>query len=209
MNKELLLKTIEVKEKARKKISSKDKNNKKNFSWVSYFAGEEYNQELTQNHELQKKINGNVIDFSQVGKEEGDFIEKKITKIYNNSKNKQLVEKGDCPVIWFKNIEKIKSGSALENALLPVFDPEQNTRLFNQNLDLSQYILIATSSTRDMGQLPPPLTSRLDCVNVQEAEPKKFFLDKYFNWILAGSVLLTVILLAIIFWPNKEKEKNS
>ena len=136
---------------------------------------------MTQNHELQKKINGNVIDFSQVGKEEGDFIEKKITEIYNNTKNKQLVEKGDYPVIWFKNIEKIKSGSALENSLLPVFDPEQNTRLFNQSLDLSQYVLIATSSTRDMGQLPPPLTSRLDCVNVQEAEPKKFFLDKYFN----------------------------
>ncbi|CAG8453585.1 10953_t:CDS:2 [Ambispora leptoticha] len=71
-----------------------------------------------------------------------------------------------------KNIEKVKGGSAVENSLLPVFDPQQNTKLFNQDLDLSKYILIATSSTRDMGQLSSPLISRLDCVNVKTIEPK-------------------------------------
>jgi hypothetical protein len=96
----------------------------------------------------------------------------------------------------------------LENSLLPVFDPWQNSELFSEKLDLSKYILIATSSTRDMGQLPPPLTSRLDCVNVKTAEPKKFFLDKYFSWILAGSILLIITLLLVIFWPSKAKEEE-
>ncbi len=205
MNKELLLETIKIEKVVRGKKREKDNDNIKEFSWVPFFAGEEYNQVLAQNQELQKSINDNVLDFSQLGDKEGIFIEEKIKEICNNTKNKQLIEKDDYPIIWFKNIEKIRGGSALENSLLPVFDPQQNTKLFSGELDLSKYILIATSSTRDMGQLPPPLTSRLDCVNVETAEPKKFFLDKYFNWILASSILLMAVLLLVIFWPNKRK----
>ncbi|MEG7978585.1 MAG: hypothetical protein NY202_01330 [Mollicutes bacterium UO1] len=80
-----------------------------------------------------------------------------------------------------KNIEKIRSGSSLEKALLPIFDPYQNTKLFSEEINLSDYILLTTSSTQDMGQLSAPLTSRLDCINVATAEPTKFFLDKYFS----------------------------
>ena len=206
MNKELLLETIKTEKSVRQEKRKKDSKNIKDFSWVPFFAGEEYNQILAQEQELQKNINDNTLDFSQLGDKEGGFIEEKIKQICNNAKNKQLIDSGDYPIIWFKNIEKIKSGSALENSLLPVFDPWQNSELFSEKLDLSKYILIATSSTRDMGQLPPPLTSRLDCMNVKTAEPKKFFLDKYFSWILAGSILLIIALLLVIFWPNKAKE---
>ncbi len=208
MNKELLLETIKTEKSVRQEKREKDSKNIKDFSWVPFFAGEEYNQILAQEQELQKNINDNTLDFSQLGDKEGNFIEEKIKQIYNNTKNKQLIDNGDYPIIWFKNIEKIKNGSALENSLLPVFDPWQNSELFSEKLDLSKYILIATSSTRDMGQLPPPLTSRLDCVNVKTAEPKKFFLDKYFSWILAGSILLIITLLLVIFWPSKAKEEE-
>ncbi|CAG8439733.1 2071_t:CDS:2, partial [Cetraspora pellucida] len=111
----------------------------KNFSWVLFFAGEEYNQELTQ-QEIPEK---NIIDFAQAGQEKGD--------------------------------------KELEHSLLPIFDHQQNTKLFGEEIDLSNYTLIATSSTRDMGQLSLPLVSRLECVNVDTVQPKKFFLDKYFE----------------------------
>jgi len=67
----------------------------------------------------------------------------------------------------------------LEKSLLPVFDPQQNSELFTEKIDLSNYILVATSATRNMGELSTPLTSRLDCVNVETTQPKRFFLDKY------------------------------
>ncbi|CAG8719448.1 14126_t:CDS:1, partial [Racocetra persica] len=61
----LLLETLnkekKVKQKAQKEGISK------NFSWVLFFAGEEYNQELAQ-QEIPEK---NIIDFAQVGQEKG------------------------------------------------------------------------------------------------------------------------------------------
>src|SRR4051794_21495650 len=99
MNRELLLATLKEKTQVRKKILEKDSSNAKEFSSISYFAGEEYNQELAQNQELQAKIKDNIIDFNQLGNKEGDFLEKKITEIYNNSQNQQLIEKGNYPII--------------------------------------------------------------------------------------------------------------
>jgi len=205
MNSSKLLTTLEKEKIVRQKKLEKDKDNIKNNSWVLFFAGEEFNQELAGNQEIQPKIN--LIDFAEAGGKEGKWIEEKIKEFCNKTENKQLIEKKEYPIIWFKNIEKIKSGSSLEKALLPIFDPYQNTKSFSEEINLSDYILLATSSTRDMGQLSAPLTNRLDCINVETAEPKKFFLDKYFNWILAGSILLIITLLLVIFWPSKEKEE--
>lgn len=199
MNSKLLLKIAKEK-KFRGWKWEKDENNLKDFSWVLFFAGEEFNQELSQNQEKIK-----LIDFSETESKKGEWIEEKIREIYDDSENKKLIEEKIFPIIWFKNIEKIKSSSALEQSLLPVFDPQQNTKLFNEEVDLSNYILIATSSTRDMGQLSAPLTSRLGCVNVETAKPQQFFLDKHFTSILIGSFFLIFVLLLIIFWPIKEK----
>lgn len=96
-------------------------------------------------------------------------------------------------------MEKITSGSELEKALLPIFDHQQNTDLFGEKVSLENYILIATSSTRDMGKLSLPLTSRLECINVKTAQTRQFFLDKYFISLLVGTVFSIVILLVYLF----------
>ncbi|CAG8761450.1 1956_t:CDS:1, partial [Ambispora leptoticha] len=49
--------------------------------------------------------------------------------------------------------------SVLEKALLPVFDPAQNTSL-PQEVNLSQFILVATSSSKEVGKIPSPFMSR-------------------------------------------------
>jgi hypothetical protein len=129
----------------------------KDFSRVNLLAGEEYNQELSE-----AKIPINLIDFNQHNYEKPEFIEKKIKEIYNSLQNKEIIESGEFPVICFKNIEKIGRNQALEEALLPVFDTQQNTELFNKEVDLSKFILIATTSTYETEKLSDPLLSRLD-----------------------------------------------
>jgi len=178
------------------------------FSWPSFFAGEEYNQELAKNSEILKN---NIIDFSEEENKKKELVEKKIKEIANSSTNKQLIEKENFPVIWFKNIDKIENKSPLQKFLLAIFDPAQNSSLSieGETIDLSQFILIATSSTQDTGRLSNPLMSRLDCINVETAQPKEFFWDKYFYHILIASLLtfLILILLLIYYSDRKETEK--
>ncbi|RHZ37530.1 AAA family ATPase [endosymbiont GvMRE of Glomus versiforme] len=201
MNK--LLEETLVKEKiSRKCKKAQDKDNVKDFSWVLYFVGEEYNQELAQKEQV------NLIDFGQHNRKNPEFIEKKIKEIYNNPQNKELVEKGDFPLIWFKNIDNIEKNQALEESLLPVFDPQQNSELFHGEVDLSKFILIATTSTRDTGKLSKPLRSRLDCVNVKTAQTKQFFWDKTFWWWLAPSLLINLILVILLLVPKFRKPKK-
>lgn len=178
------------------------------FSWPSFFAGEEYNQELAKNSEILKN---NIIDFSEEENKKKELVEKKIKEIANSSTNKQLIEKENFPVIWFKNIDKIENKSPLQKFLLAIFDPAQNSSLSieGETIDLSQFILIATSSTQDTGRLSNPLMSRLDCINVETAQPKEFFWDKCFYHILIASLFtfLILILLLIYYSDRKETEK--
>jgi hypothetical protein len=171
------------------------------FSWVNLLAGEEYNQELAK---VKDQIN--LIDFNQYNHESPEFIERKIKEIYNNPQNKELMEKGDFPVICFKNIEKIGQNQALEEALLPVFDTQQNDKLFNKQVDLSKFILLATTSTYETEKLSSPLLSRLNWVNADTAQPKKFFLDKYYYWLLVPSLLINLILLTLLWLPKLRKK---
>lgn len=170
---EQIEKTIEVKTKARKEKKVKGEDIKI-FSWSSFFAGEEYNQELTKSG---KVLKDNIVDFSEEKSKKKELVENKIKEIVNFSTNKKLIEQEDFPVIWFKNIDKIENKSPLQKFLLAVFDPAQNSSLSieGETIDLSQFILIATSSTRDTGRLSNPLMSRLDCINVETAQPKEFF----------------------------------
>lgn len=206
MNDNLLKATLEKEKIIRNKIKEGDENAIKNFSWVPFFAGEEFNQILATDQDIKNKAN--LIDFGQTENKNKEWLEKEIKRIYNNDNNKQLINNNDYPIIWFKNIEKISSDSQLEQSLLPIFDPQQNTKLFDDETNLSSFILIATSSTRDMGQLSLPLTSRLDCINVETAKPRQFFLDKYFTSILVGSVFLVIILGLLAFLPNRKKEQE-
>jgi len=189
-----------------KKLDNENKvrqRNTKGFSWVLFFAGEEFNQELAKN-ESQRKIE--TIDFEKESNQAGVWIENEIKRICKDGENTRLITEKKYPIIWFKNLEKIPSGSELEKALLPIFDHQQNNDLFGEEISLENYILIATSSTRDMGKLSLPLTSRLECINVETAQTRQFFLDKYFSFLLAGTVFSIGILLVYLFWPNKAKE---
>ncbi|RHZ36639.1 hypothetical protein [endosymbiont GvMRE of Glomus versiforme] len=158
----------------------------KDFSNVNLLAGEEHNQELNQ---LKSQIN--LIDFNQHKHENSEFIERKIKEIYNNPQNKELVEKGEFPVICFKNIEKIGKNQALEESLLPVFDSQQNDKLFDEEVDLSRFILIATTSTRETEKLSDPLLSRLDWVNADTV-----------------SLLINLVLLMLLLVPKFKRAKT-
>ena len=205
MNNILLPKTLERKKIAKAKIASGE--GLENSSWVLFFAGQEFNEELEK--EGQNINKENIIDFEKLESNQGEIVEESIRKICYNDKNKQLIFSGEYPIIWFKNIEKIKNNSRLEKSLLSVFDPQQNMKLFGDDkINLSKFILISTSSINNMGELSLPLISRLDCINVDTTKPKTFFLDKYYNWLIFTSIFLIFFLSIVIFWPNKETAKT-
>jgi len=202
IKKEIAIKTVARKEKKSKgeKIDI--------FSWPAFYAGEEYNQELAKSSEV---LANNIIDFGEEKNKEKEAVESKIKEIVNSSTNKQSIEREKFPVIWFKNIDKITNKSPLQKSLLAVFDPAQNNSLSikGETIDLSQFILIATSSIQDTGRLSNPLMSRLDCVNVDTAKPKEFFWDKYFYPILAASLFTFLILvMLLIFYSDRKKKKQ-
>ncbi|WP_147411679.1 hypothetical protein [endosymbiont GvMRE of Glomus versiforme] len=184
----------------------------KNFSWPSLFAGEEYNLgfelELSQN--LKIKNQTNLIDCEKINNKSKEFLENKLKEIFDNSQNQQLIKSKEYPIIWFKNINKIENESSFQKCLLAVFDTAQNTSLFikGEKVNLSQFILLATISTHDTSQLPNPIFSRLDCVNVDTAKPKEFFLDKYFYPILTFSFLIFLVLILLSFLQWKKDNKN-
>nr|CAG8459906.1 1255_t:CDS:10 [Entrophospora candida] len=166
-----------------------DKNNINRFPRVIFFAGEEYNQELVQNQELQKKI-FLTVDFSQVKKEDIQKIEEKIKETHD-----------ELCFIYVKDINK-GIDPQQEKTFLPYFDPSQEG---------SGVVFIITSSTSDMGKLSTPLTSRLDCINAETANPKQFFLDKYFYSILIASFLtfLTLILFLTYHYRGREEVEEA
>ena len=176
---EQIEKTIEKKrlsKKYAKELGDEEERKKafENFSFASFFASEEYNQELAKHNEI---LQSNIIDFGEEENRKKELVENKIKEITSSSANRKLIEQEEFPVIWFKNIDKIAYSSPLQKSLLAIFDPAQNHSLSIEGkmINLSQFVLIATSSTNDTGKLSNPLFSRLDCINVDTARPKEFF----------------------------------
>src|SRR3954470_4252322 len=66
------------------------------FSWPAFFAGEEYNQELSKNSKVSAN---NLIDFSEEKTKEKELVENKIKEIVNSSANQQIIKQGDFPII--------------------------------------------------------------------------------------------------------------
>jgi hypothetical protein len=132
---------------------------------------------LTQK-ELKNQVS--LVDFNLHYNEAPEFIERKVREIYNMPQNQKLIEAGDFPIICFKNVEKVERNQNLEEALLPVFDKQQNSELFHGEVNLSNFIILTTTSTPKVGELSDPLISRLDIVNVDTVQTKQFFLDKYY-----------------------------
>jgi hypothetical protein len=116
--------------------------------------------------------NYNIIDFGQAENNKPDSFQKKIQEICKQEENSWEKEKGNSPIIWLKNIDKI-TNSELKKELLKVVDPNQNTNLGKgeETIDLSQFTLVATTSTTNP-QLSKELRTKL-----KHIEP---FLDKYF-----------------------------
>jgi len=138
------------------------------------------------NHSWRAVRNYNIIDFGQTENNKLDNFQKKIQEIYQQKENSWEKENGNSPIIWFKNIDKI-TNSELKNKLLKVVDPNQNTNLgkcqvektyhgmnmgkVEETIDLSQFTLVATTSTTN-----PQLTKELR-TKLKHIEP---FFDKYF-----------------------------
>ncbi|CAI2194510.1 10932_t:CDS:2, partial [Funneliformis geosporum] len=141
-------------------------------------------KEILRLREERKKINQE--------KEEGrnsnpQFLREKIREIYQHSQNqidmdcKQRKHSVGENNILLKNIDKI-TNPALEKELLIILDPTKNTNLgkyqkklgrgeIEASIDLSKFLLIATTSTVDT-KLSEKLRAKLNHV-----EP---FLDRYF-----------------------------
>ncbi|CAJ0824682.1 6748_t:CDS:2 [Entrophospora sp. SA101] len=107
-----------------------------------------YNQELAKNNQISED---NIIDFSQEKNKEKELVENKIKEI---------------------NIDKIVNKSPLQKSLLAIFDPSQNANLFikGTNIYLSQFVLIATSSTQDTEEETP----RLSLINSLRSSIEKY-----------------------------------
>jgi len=192
---------------------------KKESAPALLFCGEEFNEELMREKKigedkLQAVEDYNVIDFGQTKYDKLDSLQKKIKEICQHKKNDKEKRKGNSPIIWFKNIDKI-TNSELKNELLKVVDPSQNsnlgkfqveiefggkTRQIESIIDLSQFTLVATTSTTNP-QLPSELKSKL-----KQVEP---FFDKYF-WALffASGILEIIIFLLLIRSRRKSKSKS-
>jgi len=137
------------------------------------------------NHSWRAVRNYNIIDFGQAENNKPDSLQKKIQEIYQRKENSGEKESGKSPIIWFKNIDKI-TNSELKNKLSKVVDPKQNTNLgkfqaekkdlfgktmqVEETIDLSQFTLVATTSTTN-----PQLTKELR-TKLKHIEP---FFDKY------------------------------
>jgi hypothetical protein len=138
------------------------------------------------NHSWRAVRNYNIIDFGKEENNKSDSLQKKIQEIYQRKENSGEKESGESPIIWFKNIDKI-TNSELKNKLSKVVDPKQNTNLgkfqvekkdlfgktmqVEETIDLSQFTLVATTSTTNP-QLSKELRAKL--------KPIEPFFDKYF-----------------------------
>ncbi|CAG8738028.1 8585_t:CDS:2, partial [Ambispora leptoticha] len=99
--------------------------------------------------EIKKAVKDyNIIDFGQAENNKLHAFKKKIQEICKKTENLFGREfRGDSPIVWLKNIDKI-TDSELKKELLKVVDPSQNTNLgkLEKPIDLSQFTLVATTS---------------------------------------------------------------
>lgn len=103
-----------------------------------------------------------AVDFFDTENSNFDNIERKLREFYKEGQENPQ----NCPIIVFRNIDCIAHDKTLIDSLLPIFDYQQNSNLFssspNGSIDLSQFILLATTKDENASELPKPLLSRLD-----------------------------------------------
>jgi alpha-N-acetylglucosamine transferase len=132
------------------------------------FCGEDFNKELTRervigiNEKVKEIKNDNIIDFGLAENNEINSLQKKIEKICQQEEDEFLrLILYNPPSIWLKNIDKI-TDSKIEKKLLEVIDFKKNSNLgeyyqeieigenkykIKRNVDLSQFVLVVTTSS--------------------------------------------------------------
>ena len=126
--------------------------------------------------------------------------------------NEAELAHGFSPIVWLKNIDKIND-SEMKNELLKIVDPDQKsalgeyqqeikkknkTKSIKKTIDLSQFTLVATTSTTNP-QLSKELRTKL--------KPIEPFFDKYFWTIFFSSAGIEIIILFLLF-RSRKKDKN-
>ncbi|CAG8678915.1 7739_t:CDS:2 [Cetraspora pellucida] len=139
------------------------------------FCGEEFNEQLAAGRGNLRTIEKyNIIDFGLAENNKPEVLQNKVAEICEKQENYGEKRKGNSPIIWLKNIDKI-TNPELENELVKIIDPSQNTNLGKQQverefyegkikieeiIDLSQFTLVATTSTSNP-QLSKKITDKL------------------------------------------------
>jgi hypothetical protein len=182
------------------------------------FCGEEFNEELVREkksgeYRLRSVENYNIIDFGQTENKDLDSFWKKIQAICQQKENDSEKINGNFPIVWFKNIDKITDEN-LKEKLAKVIDPNQNNNLgkyqvemklegkteqVEKTIDLSQFALVATTSTTN-----PPSELKTKLKHIKHIEP---FLDKYF-WFLFFSSMGVEVVIFFLLVRGKRKSEN-
>lgn len=181
------------------------------------FCGEHFNEELSREgakweRKWRKVESYNIIDFGQKENNNPTLLKKKLQEICEQKQNWVSLKDGFSPIVWLKNIDKI-TNSELKNELLKIVDPDKKmdlgkywkeikegneTKNIEKTIDLSQFILVATTSTSNP-QLSKELQAKLKHV--------ESFFDKYF-WVLFFSSLGVEIVIFFLLIRARKKEKK-
>ncbi|KLL01648.1 MAG: hypothetical protein MRERC_3c111 [Mycoplasmataceae bacterium RC_NB112A] len=176
------------------------------FSSPLFFQGKELGGEL---EKLKKKHSVSVINFENQNSVEA--VQKEISKLVKEANLElewyKIVTKGYTyvPLIWFKNIDKIKKNSELENWLASFLESKKKNDLWNyqgEKINLFKFILI--SNVNDFQPLSPKLKTKLN--------PFKPFLDECRLTIFLVSGVAEIVLLFILIKisrKNKNTTRNS
>ncbi|CFW92892.1 membrane protein of unknown function [endosymbiont DhMRE of Dentiscutata heterogama] len=215
--KEEWLKILEKKSHERRLINNwVEKWGQKENSRALLFCGEEFNEQLATNRDkLWTAKEYNIIDFGSTESSSPEFLQKKVAEICKQEKNYEEKLEGHSPTIWLKNIDKI-TNPELENELVKIIDPKQNTNLGKQQversfyflgkkirinkveeiIDLSQFTLVATTSVSN-----PKLSNKIKA----ELKPIEPFFDKY-RWIIFG--VSTTMEIIVLLWLTRSRKKE-
>ena len=190
---------------------------KKEKSPTFLLCGEQFNEELRREGKKGgikwKKVEDyNIIDFGQSENNEPESLKKKLKEICKQ--NGESLEEGHSPIVWLKNIDKT-TNSELKKELLKIVDPNQKSNLgeyyeeikeegktkrIKMTIDLSQFTLVATTSTTNP-QLSKELRAKL--------KPIEPFFDKYFWAIFCSSIGMEIIVFFLLIRSRKKSKNKS
>jgi hypothetical protein len=184
------------------------------------FCGEDFNKELAREKVIgiNKKISEikdfNIIDFGLAENNKIDSLQKKIKNICQQEDNEsQRLALYNRPIIWLKNIDK--ADSKIEKKLLEIIDFEKNSNLEEyfeeikigekkykkkRTVNLSQFILLATTSSTNTETAPVQLRFKLNHI--------ESFWNKHYWWIFSFSLGIEILVFYLLIKSNRKNKKS-